>query len=89
MPRYKAVVNVMIKPSILDPQGRAVEATLHRLGHTQLAEVRIGKHIELILQGERAAVEAELKTIAETVLANPVMEEVSYTLTELAPDSAL
>jgi phosphoribosylformylglycinamidine synthase len=83
MPTYKAVVNVMIKPSILDPQGRAVEATLKRLGHTQLSEVRIGKHIELTMQGERAAVEAELKTIAETVLSNPVMEDVSYTLTEL------
>lgn len=83
MPAYKAVVNVMIKPSILDPQGRAVEATLRRLGHERLSDLRVGKHIELTLQGDYHEVEAELKTIAETVLSNPVMEDVSYTLTEI------
>ena len=80
MPEFRAVVTVNIKKSILDPQGRAVEQTLKRLGHANIENLRVGKHIELILSGEREEVEAQLKTIAETVLSNPVMEDVSTTL---------
>lgn len=82
MAKYRAIVNVMLKPSILDPQGRAVEATLRRLGHENLADVRIGKHIELTLSGERAEVERQLGEIASKVFANPVMETV---VTRLEP----
>lgn len=85
MPHYKAVVNVMIKGSILDPQGRAVEQTLKRLGHTNIEDLRVGKHIELTLSGERVEVETQLKDIADKVLSNPVMEDVTFTLTELEP----
>ncbi|MEJ2289965.1 MAG: phosphoribosylformylglycinamidine synthase subunit PurS [Deinococcales bacterium] len=52
-PRYRAVVDVLLKRSILDPQGRAVEATLHRLGNDNVSGVRVGKRIELELEGER------------------------------------
>ena len=83
MPEFKAVVTVTIKASILDPQGRAVESTLKRLGHANVSDLRVGKHIELILSGERAEVEAQLQDIAANVLSNPVMEDVSVTLTEL------
>ena len=86
MPEYLAVVHVMLKKSILDPQGRAVETTLKRLGHTNLSHLRVGKRIELTLSGERAAVEAQLAEIATKVLSNPVMEEVEYRLTELLGD---
>ena len=85
MPHYKAVVTVTIKKSILDPQGRAVAATLARLGHKNIENLRVGKHIELTLSGERAAVEAQLKDVAESVLSNPVMEDVVVSLTELGP----
>jgi phosphoribosylformylglycinamidine synthase len=83
MPDYLATVHVMLKRSILDPQGRAVEATLKRLGHANLSDLRVGKRIELRLSGERAAVEAQLSEIATKVLSNPVMEEVDYHLIEL------
>ena len=83
MPEYKAVVNVMIKRSILDPQGRAVEQTLKRLGHNNIEDLRVGKHIELVVTGERAEVEAQLEDISAKVLSNPVMEDVTFTLTEL------
>ena len=85
MPNYKAIVTVMIKKSILDPQGRAVEKTLHRLGHKNLENLRVGKHIELELEGERTEVEKQLAEVAENVLSNPVMEDVSFTLQELEP----
>ncbi len=86
MPEYLAVVHVMLKKSILDPQGRAVEATLKRLGHANLSHLRVGKRIELTLSGERAAVEAQLAEIATKVLSNPVMEEVEYRLTLPGPN---
>ena len=88
MPDFKAVVTVLIKPSILDPQGRAVENTLKRLGHTNVANLRVGKHIELTLSGERGEVEAQLEAIATDVLSNPVMEDVRYTLEKLEPAQA-
>ncbi len=72
---HRAVVDVMLKRSILDPQGRAVEGTLRRLGHSNLSDVRIGKRIELSLAGARAQVEGQLEAVAGTVLSNPVMEE--------------
>lgn len=80
---FRAAVRVTLKRAILDPQGRAVEATLKRLGAGTVADVRIGKHIELTLSGERGAVEAQLQDLIARVLSNPVMEEASYTLTEV------
>jgi phosphoribosylformylglycinamidine synthase subunit PurS len=83
MPEFRAEVQVMLRRSILDPQGRAVENTLKRLGHDNIAGLRVGKIIELTLAGERDAVEAQLEEISRKVLSNPVMEDVSFTLTEL------
>ena len=82
MPRFDAVVSVMLKPAILDPQGRAVRATLERLGHDNIADLRVGKRIALTLEGERDAVEAQLREIADGLLANPVMEDYRISLTE-------
>ena len=83
MSRFRAVVDVVLKRSILDPQGRAVEATLHRLGHDNVSDVRVGKRIELQLEGEREQVEAQLREVADKVLSNPVMEDVEVTLEEV------
>lgn len=74
---HRAVVEVMLKRSILDPQGRAVEGTLKRLGHDNVSGLRIGKRIELSIRGPAEDVEAQLAAIAENVLSNPVMEDVA------------
>lgn len=87
MASFRAEVRVMLKSAILDPQGRAVEATLRRLGHDNLDDLRVGKHITLTLHGERDAVEAQLREIASRVLSNPVMEDVSYELEEESAES--
>lgn len=84
MPEFRAVVHVMLRRAILDPQGRAVEGTLRRLGHAA-EDVRLGKRIELTLSGERAAVEAQLREMASKVLSNPLMEDVEIVLNEVAP----
>lgn len=85
--RFDAVVHVMLRRAILDPQGRAVQGTLERLGHDNVETLRVGKRIELRLRGERAEVEAQLARIAATVLSNPVMEEVRTELHEVSSDA--
>jgi phosphoribosylformylglycinamidine synthase len=73
---YKAKVNVTLRPSILDPKGKAAHHALENLGLNQVENVRIGKFIELDVN---ASSEAEAKTIAEQacskLLANEVMED--------------
>ncbi len=88
MPEFRAVVHVMLRRAILDPQGRAVEATLHRLGHANVGDLRVGKRIELTLTGERAEVEAQLARVVERVLSNPVMEDATFELHEVAPTAS-
>ncbi|WP_425145630.1 phosphoribosylformylglycinamidine synthase subunit PurS [Deinococcus sp.] len=78
---YQAKVFVILKPSILDPQGRTVERALLHLGQ-QASNVRVGKYIELFLEGEQQEVEIRLRDIAENVMSNPVMENVRYELAE-------
>ncbi|EYB69392.1 phosphoribosylformylglycinamidine synthase subunit PurS [Deinococcus phoenicis] len=80
MPTFNAKVFVTLKPSILDPQGRTVERALSHLDHANVAGVRVGKYIELTLNGERAEVEAQLADIVENVLSNPVMEDARWEL---------
>ena len=87
MPEFRAEVYVTLKRAILDPQGRTVENTLKRLGHANVADLRVGKYIELTLSGERDEVEAQLREVATKVLSNPVMEEVRFTLAEVAEAS--
>jgi phosphoribosylformylglycinamidine synthase subunit PurS len=86
--QFHAVVHVMLRRAILDPQGRAVQATLARLGHDNVSDLRVGKRIELRLAGRRDEVEAQLERIASSVLSNPVMEEVRTELIEVAADTA-
>jgi phosphoribosylformylglycinamidine synthase PurS subunit len=73
---HTVVVDVMLKPEILDPAGQAVLNALPTLGLPPARTLRIGKHIELSLEAEdeRGALEAATK-MAETLLANPVIED--------------
>ncbi len=71
------VVNVMPKPDLLDPQGKAVGAALPRLGFTDITDVRQGKRFELTVEGEVTdEVLARVREAAETLLSNPVIEDV-------------
>ncbi len=65
----------MPKPEILDPQGKAVQGALPRLGFSGVTDVRQGKRFELEIDGEVTdAVLAEVEKMAETLLSNPVIE---------------
>ncbi|HEY8721678.1 phosphoribosylformylglycinamidine synthase subunit PurS [Pengzhenrongella sp.] len=73
----RVVVDVMPKPEILDPQGKAVAGALPRLGFAQFTSVRQGKRFELEVEGEvTPEILAAAQDAAETVLSNPVIEDV-------------
>lgn len=73
----RVVVNVMPKAEILDPQGQAIAGALSRLGHAGVSEVRQGKRFEL--EVAETVTDAELAEIAESLLANTVIEDWSIT----------
>lgn len=75
MPRV--VVNVMPKAEILDPQGQAIVGALGRLGHAGISNVRQGKRFEL--EVDDSVSDAQLAEIAESLLANTVIEDWSVT----------
>lgn len=81
---YQSTITVTLRPSILDVQGKAVEHGIHSLGMEKVQNVRIGKFIHLTVD---AATEEEAKRITEEackkLLANPVMEDFSYTIKKL------
>ncbi len=71
----KAIVHVGLKPGVLDPQGKAVADSLGRMGFDEVAGARIGKVIELDLEGvSKADAEARVKDMCEKLLANTVIE---------------
>lgn len=73
----RVVVDVMPKPEILDPQGKAVAGALPRLGFGQFTSVRQGKRFELEVDGPvTAEVLAAAAEAATQVLSNPVIEDV-------------
>ena len=89
MPRV--VVDVMPKPEILDPQGKAVLGALPRLGFSGVTDVRQGKRFELEFEGELTEqVLAEVRQMAETLLSNPVIEDFTISVeTPVAPVEAV
>ena len=72
----RVVVDVMLKPEILDPQGRAVMGALGRLGQTGVASVRQGKRFEIEVDGEiDEELSERLHELAGSLLSNPVIED--------------
>lgn len=82
---YKATVIIKRRPSILDPQGKAVEQGAKLLGFNNVSGTRIGKYIEFFVStdDENAAAE-EVKKYSEKLLANPIMEDFEYSLEKVS-----
>jgi phosphoribosylformylglycinamidine synthase len=76
----KVVVDVMLKPEILDPQGQAIQRALPSLGFDSVTSVRQGKRFEV--EVEEADAVAAVEKIAATLLANPVIEDYAVRLAD-------
>ncbi len=84
MKKYIAHINIMPLKELLDPQGKAVNSSLHNLGLTQVQNVRIGKHIHLYIDAATKEEAEQLTNEAcKKLLANQVMEAFDFNVAEL------
>ena len=83
---HTARVYVTLKPAVNDPQGQTVLGGLHSLGYEAVADVRIGKYLEIRLAGDDPAqAEAAVAGMCHRLLANPVIEKYRYTIEPAEP----
>jgi phosphoribosylformylglycinamidine synthase len=83
MPAMKAHVWVMLKPTVLDPQGQTIQHALASLGYAEIRDVRQGKFFVLELDGtSRDEANKQVERIAREVLTNPVIEEFRFEILE-------
>jgi len=75
----RAKIYISFKNGVLDPQGKAVERSLHTLGYQEVRDVRMGKYLEIELDAaSRGAAEARLREMCDKLLANPVIEDYRF-----------
>lgn len=80
----KVTVYVTLRESVVDPQGIATKEALQTMGYTEVENVRIGKLIELELNGTSAELEAQVKEMCEKLLVNKVIEDYRFEIGEVA-----
>ena len=77
---------VRLKEGVLDPQGKAIEDSLHTLGYQEVRDVRMGKYLEVELEApSRQAAEARIREMCDKLLANPVIEDYRFEIEEATP----
>jgi phosphoribosylformylglycinamidine synthase len=80
---WKAAIKVMLKKSVLDPQGAAVQKALQALNYQNVSDVRIGKYLEVtVVLPDRESAAAQVREMCERLLANMVIEDYTFELTE-------
>ncbi len=83
---YRAKVLIKRRPSILDPQGKAVEIGAQHLGLTNIKNTRIGKYIEFDVDTvDKTEAEKEVSNYCDKLLSNPIIEDYEFTLSEWTP----
>ena len=80
---YKVKVYVTLRESVLDPQGTAVKHSLNSLNYKEIAEVRIGKYMELTVEKSDRDLDEVIKDVCSKLLANPVIEDYRYEVEEV------
>lgn len=82
---YQARINVTLKKSVLDPQGKTVLHALESLGYKEARDLRVGKYFELTVDAaDRGKAEERIREMCDRILINPVIEQYSYELDEVA-----
>lgn len=83
--KFKAQVIVMLKPDLLDPQGKAVQKSMKDLGLEGIEDTRVGKVIRFFIEKDtRESAIKEVKSIAKTLLSNPVIEDTEIEIKEVS-----
>ena len=74
---------VSLKRGVLDPQGKAIERSLHSLGYGEAHDVRMGKYIELDVDSDSCeSVVARIREMCDKLLANPVIEDYRFEISD-------
>ena len=82
--RYLARIYVTPRADVLDPQGKAIGHALHSLGFDETVGVRLGRYLEMDLQGDDPeSLKPRISEMCEKLLSNPVVEDYRYELTEI------
>lgn len=82
--KFKADIDIMPLEALLDPQGKAVTHSMSNVGLPEIENVRIGKHITLVVDAENHYVANEkVEEACKKILANQIMESYEFTLTEI------
>lgn len=80
-PLLNARIYITLKNGVLDPQGKAIQNSLFALGHNNVRDVRVGKVIEIKMNGtSKTEAESKLKEMCEKLLANTVIEDYRFEL---------
>ena len=83
---FLAKIYVTLKPAVNDPPGQTVLAALRRMGYESASDVRVGKFLQLRVEGmERLQAERQVDEMCQKLLANPVIEDYRFELEEIAP----
>lgn len=80
---YKVKVYITLRESVLDPQGAAVQQSLHSLTYNEVSDVRVGKYIELTIEDTERDLDELVKEMCEKLLANTVIEAYRYDVEEV------
>ncbi len=84
---YLAKIFVTLKPAVSDPAGQTVLAALKRMGHGDAQDARIGKYLELRVNGKgKQSVEESVNRMCRELLSNPVIEDYRFELEEVVSD---
>ncbi|MGP1461570.1 MAG: phosphoribosylformylglycinamidine synthase subunit PurS [Bacteroides sp.] len=79
--KFEVQINVMPQRALLDPQGKAVLGTIHQLGYSSVADVRMGKHIVMEIEAENEGRASQIAgELCSKLLSNPVMESFEYSV---------
>lgn len=82
---FKGIVEIALKPGVVDPPGVAIKESLHSLGFNEVESVRMGKRVEVHLNAaNREEAEKQLQKVCEQLLVNPVIEEYTFYVEEEA-----
>ena len=82
--KYKAEIDIMPLKALLDPQGKAVTASMKNLGLSQIENVRIGKHITLNIEAsDKKEANEKVEEACKKLLSNQIMESYQFEITEL------
>ena len=77
--KFRASIDIMPLPALLDPQGKAVSSNMKNIGLSSIGNVRIGKHITLEVEASsQSEAEEHVKTACEKLLANQIMEQFEF-----------